>query len=174
MPVSDKENKHIVKEWIDQLDPSVVIDIGPGAGTYSMLARQPHQKWYGIEVYYPYVTHYELYSKYEDIIVADARYVDYSLLPRPNLVIVGDCIEHMNEADGKRMIKQFTELADYVLISVPMLHLDQGTVEGNIYETHIHHWSDESMKQYLDTIGVTLVETVKGEILGYYLVCKAV
>ena len=82
MPTSSTENKNIAKLWIDELNPKHILDIGVGKGTYSELARTPEQTWTGIEAYYPYVQEFDLDGKYDDVIIGDARYIDYNKLPK--------------------------------------------------------------------------------------------
>lgn len=169
MPVSATENKDIAKQWIDELKPRRVLDIGVGEGTYSLLARTEDQYWYGIEAYYPYVEKYNLKSKYDSLIIGDARYIDYGKLPPMSLVIAADFIEHMTRNQAKSLIEELLQHTQYLLICFPVLHLDQHD-DSNQFEDHVDHWSDQQMSDYLDSIGAEVYKHVVGDILSYYLV----
>lgn len=169
MPTSDAENKDVVIRWYNQLRPKRVLDIGAGNGTYSKLVTEKHgAAWTALEAWGPYVTRYKLHSKYNTVIVADARYVDYGLL-RPDLVIAGDVLEHMAKRDAKQLINTFKHHANSIIISVPLLHLDQDAYKGNWFETHHDHWGYEEMCKFL---GGGLRESIKGPTLGYFLWVK--
>jgi predicted TPR repeat methyltransferase len=169
MPKSSKENKNIAKEWHDRIKPGVVLDIGPGQGTYASLCKTPGEYWIGIEAWAPYIEQFSLNDLYESVIVADVRHLNLDTLPRtPDLVIMGDVLEHMKKQEAKDVIKDMLERYGKVIISVPLKHLDQGAWEGNWFETHIDHWHHEEMLQYLKGLGVS-AEFKTGKVLGYYL-----
>jgi hypothetical protein len=167
MPTSSPEHKDIAKQWIDELNPNRVLDIGAGEGTYAMLAKQPHQHWTAIEVFYPYVTTYNLKEKYDEIIVADARYMNYGKIPYQNLIISGDMIEHMTKAESKALIAELLQHTAHLLICFPVVHLDQAPYEGNDFEIHVDHWHFDEMTEFL---GDKIVKSLDGEVVAYFLV----
>lgn len=171
MPTSDQENKYIVSEWLRRINPGVVVDVGVGKGTYSDLAREIPQQWIGIEVFYPYVEQFDLQSKYDRIVISDIRYTSLrSVYPKPDAVIIGDVLEHMTKEEAQQVIKKLLVWAKHVIISVPLMHRDQGAVQGNPFETHVDHWTHAEMIEF---IGKRLLQQKKGRILGYYL-CKGI
>lgn len=166
MPTSDQENKDVVIRWYEQIKPRSVLDIGAGEGTYSKLIKHKHGAyWTALEAWSPYVKRYNLHSKYDDVIVADARYVDYGLI-NADMVIAGDVLEHMTKAEARRCIDRFKQYSNSIIISIPLLHLDQDAYKGNWFETHVDHWGYEEMCSYL---GGGLQESIKGPTLGYFL-----
>lgn len=171
--VSDNENKQIAKAWIDDLDPSRVLDIGCGVGTYSMLAKQEHQHWTGLEVFYPYVTQYALNDKYDRIVIGDARYIDYYKLRSVgvffDLIIAADMLEHMTKDQAKELISDLLTHCRHLLICFPVEHQEQHAGdEGNDFETHVDHWQYDEMMQFLEHKHI--VNSIKGDVLAYFLV----
>lgn len=168
MASSDTENKDTAKQWHDALKPCVVVDIGAGKGTYSDLCRGAGEHWIAIEAWGAYVAEFNLRSKYDEIVVSDIRYTDLPAVhTRPDLVIIGDVLEHLRKDEAKAVIRKLRGWAKHVLISVPMRHRDQGARGDNWFETHVDHWHHKEM---VAELGAGLVHSKKGRILGYYLV----
>lgn len=166
MPVSSEENKDIAKKWIDDLHAKRVLDVGVGQGTYADLARTPEQHWYGIEAYYPYVEQFNLEGKYDEVIIGDARYINYTKLGLFDLIICGDMLEHLTKDGSKELIQTFLTSCKHLLLCFPVLHLDQHD-DMNPFEEHIDHWGYREMKDYL---GDRVEDSIEGEILAYFKV----
>jgi cyclopropane fatty-acyl-phospholipid synthase-like methyltransferase len=173
--VSDKENKKVAKNWIIELDPKSVLDIGAGQGTYSKLAKQKGQYWHALEIFYPYVRMYKLAKKYHRITIGDARYMDYdklSVFQGWHLIIAADMLEHMTKEDAKLLIYELSKHCKHLLICFPVEHQEQHAGdEGNDYETHIDHWTADEMEMYLNSVAeLPIVKSLVGNVLAYYLV----
>jgi len=169
MPTSDPENKTWALDRILEIQPKMVVDIGPGEGTYSDLARKhtPDATWKAIEAWGPYVTKYGLWQKYDHVVVSDIRHTDlHSVTFAPDLVIIGDVLEHMEKVEARTVLRLLQAWADHVLVSFPVAHHDQAPFEGNWFEIHRDHWSFDEMKRAL---GGGIVDSVKGKVLGYFL-----
>ena len=169
MPTSDPEHKAWALDRIRELQPKMVVDVGPGVGTYSDLAREhtPGATWKCIEAWAPYIPQFGLWQKYDHVIVGDIRHVDlHSVTFAPDLVIVGDVLEHMAKAEARSVLRLLQAWADNVLVSVPLAHHDQGDVNGNWFEIHRDHWTHNEM---LDVLGTGVRAHKRGKILGYYL-----
>ena len=170
MPYSASENKDVVKRWYSELKPWSVVDLGPGAGTYSDLLRPLDNgvaSWSAVEAWGPYVNQFNLTQKYNHVVVADIRYVDLRLVdPRPDLVIMGDVLEHLPRGDAENLMGDIQSWTKNLVVSLPIVHYPQGSYEGNWFETHHHHWSHEEVLEFL---GEGVVDSVRGPMLGYYL-----
>jgi hypothetical protein len=169
VPISDDENKQWALDRIRELSPSVVVDIGPGEGTYSDLARAhtPGATWKAVEAWAPYVTEHGLWEKYDHVVISDVRHVDlHSVAYAPTLAIIGDVLEHMSRTEATSVLMRLQAWADHILVSIPVVHHDQGDVGGNWFERHIDHWTHAGM---LRALGPGVVASIEGEILGYYL-----
>ena len=168
MPHSHAEGKETIAEWYGQIKPSVVADIGPGAGTYANLLRPIHkgERWIALEAWATYLSEFDLFSKYEHCIVCDVRHVDwFSIHHRPGLVIAGDMLEHLDRAEALAVIDSMKVWADNIFISIPIIHWDQDAVNGNWYEIHRHDWTFEEMR---DVLADGLKASSKGDIIGVY------
>jgi len=169
VPTSDKDGKGWARRVIERLAPGVVVDIGAGEGTYARLARDvtPDCRWIAVEAWAPYIPEYGLWHLYDWVIVADVRHFDpYTIVRRPDLVIVGDVLEHMTQLEARGVLARLKAWAHHILVSVPLVHHDQNDVGGNWFEIHREHWSGQDMRAEL---GPGLADAREGKVLGYYL-----
>lgn len=147
MPSSSARGVPFVKSKLKGLGIKTVLDVGCGAGKLLRRYKQPGQRWVGIEIWEPYVERYRLRRQYDKIIVADAR----QLTLKPNsfdLAFAGDVLEHMTEAEAVTLFARLRQAARYCVISIPMGWYPQGTVYGNVHETHItNNWTPERVAE---------------------------
>lgn len=138
MPHSRPEGKPWIIEKIVGLDPSTILDVGVGAGTYwNLLHDKVAAYWTGIEIFEPYVEQFDLTEKYDRLIVGDFLTVP---LDSHDVVILGDVLEHVSQDQAGEMWDKARSLGT-VLLTLPLDHFVQGPVNGNTHETHLHHWS---------------------------------
>lgn len=170
MPTSDGQGKDVALGWYQQISPAMVVDIGVGEGTYAKLmgAHQDHSKtrWTGIEAWPAYVAEFGLDKLYHQVITADARHLPWTTY-RADLVIAGDVLEHMTRDDAKALLRRIRQGAANLIVSVPVLHLPQGAVNGNPYERHIDHWTATAMRNELEQYG-TVQDQWIGDVLAYF------
>lgn len=163
MPYSDAQGKDTALAWYEQIRPRTVIDVGAGSGTYARAVRG-HSPWKGrwiaVEAWEPYVDRFGLRELYNAVVVADARHLPATLY-RADLVIAGDVIEHQTRADAVALLDKIRAHAANLIVSVPVLHLDQDAVYGNPYERHVDHWTATAMRTELERCG-----TIRGELVG--------
>ena len=159
------------KEWAADLfavaQPKRILDIGAGAGMWvdALRHRAPEpQHWIAVEVWEPYIEKYALASKYDEIINTDVRFIT---LPDIDLVIAGDVLEHIPEAEAVVLVERMKWHARHVLISVPVVHYEQGALEGNPHETHLWHPTHEWAMDVLRPSA-----WVKGDIVGAYWLAR--
>lgn len=168
MPYSDAEGKDAALAWYEEIRPRTVIDVGAGSGTYAQAVRA-HSPWKGrwtaVEAWAPYVARFGLDGLYDAVVVADARRL-VGPFYRADLVIAGDVLEHMPRADAVRLLDRVRAHAAHLIVSVPVLHLDQGAVYGNPLEEHVDHWTADQMRTELSRSG-----TIRGELVGDVLAC---
>ncbi|MEL4071735.1 hypothetical protein WKW50_16445 [Ochrobactrum sp. GPK 3] len=167
MPTSHSEHKQWALEKYLQIKPALTVDIGPGNGTYSDLMR-PHFRgaWKAIEAWAPYIPQYNLWQKYDHVIVSDIRHCDlFSVHHGPDLVVIGDCLEHISRPEALFVIKRLKAWADHLIISIPVGDYPQGVIEGNWFEAHQDTWTHQEM---LDALGEGTVEHVEGQVLSAY------
>jgi len=146
MPYSSIHGKDWLRRTLEATQvppPHTVIDVGPGAGSYLDLLNGiwPEAKFIGIEVYSTYVSQFNLKDRYDDIIIADIRHLDFGTVPAGALWVFGDVLEHMDRGDAEIVLNKALGVADAwargVVISVPLGEYPQGAVDGNEYEAHV-------------------------------------
>ncbi|MPZ27540.1 MAG: methyltransferase domain-containing protein [Micromonosporaceae bacterium] len=166
MPHSDAQGKDVALGWYQQIQPTTVVDVGAGCGTYAKLMRQPGDtaRWTAVEAWQPYLPEFELRGLYDQVVVADARHLNWSDY-QADLVIAGDVLEHMGRDDAKALLRRIKHAAANLIVSIPVLHLPQGAANGNPYERHVDHWSAGAMAAEL---GGGVKETWVGSVLGYF------
>ena len=66
-------------------------------------------------------------------------------LPRADLYIFGDVLEHMPAPDAVRTWDRARAAASWLVINLPVRRYEQGALHGNPHETHVHHWDVPSV-----------------------------
>lgn len=167
--VSDNENKELAANWIKEAKPYSVLDIGAGMGIYSIMAKQKGQHWTAIEVFAPYINMFNLRSRYDEIIVTDARYANYEKIGNFDLIIVADMLEHMTKDESSELVMTLLQYCHNLLICFPIIHHEQHAgLEGNDFETHIDHWTEDEMRELLKNRQIE--HEMIGEVLAYFFV----
>lgn len=161
MPVSHHDGRGWAALRLARARPSRVIDVGPGEGIYSMLMRPLTRSavWECVEVWEPYVDRFGLVAKYDQVHVTDVR--DFTFPEAAFTVLLGDVVEHLPEQDARDLLARLKERADHIMVSVPVIRIEQGPVHGNPYEEHLHHWAFEEMDALMDHC-----PSYRGEVLG--------
>lgn len=157
MPFSDPRAAEVLLDIISKRGKqNYVADIGVGAGYYgkALKTRGLAERIVGYEIWPDWIAKYlSDYQKYYcKIIIGDIRklhrefeYIDY------DLVICGDILEHMDKEEAIIIMKSF-KACRWVLASIPIQRVEQGTWGGNPYEEHKYHWSIEEVEKNLGLI----------------------
>lgn len=161
MPVSHHEGRGWVALRLARARPVRVIDVGPGEGIYSMLMRPQTRTavWECVEVWEPYVERFRLREKYDVVHVGDVR--EFAWPEGAFTALLGDVVEHLPEQDARQLLGELKQRADHVMVSVPVIQIEQGAVHGNPHEAHLHHWSFEEMDALMDHC-----PSYRGDVLG--------
>lgn len=167
MPHSSREGKEWSAERISELAPRRILDVGPGVGTYVDLLRPllPGSHWTGLEIYRPYVEHYALDERYDDVLIGDIRAFDWSARPEWDLVIFGDVLEHLELPDARRAWRGALARSAAVLASLPIVDYPQGESNGNVNECHRVSYDHRLVTQAFPGI----VDHAAGKQIGVYL-----
>jgi SAM-dependent methyltransferase len=173
MPSSNKEGKSVIREWVTEFGPDVktVLDLGVGNGTYHRLytRKSPALKeayWIGVEAWEPYIREFDLLTRYNKIINADIRTVDFNTLSPIDLVFAGDVLEHITKEEAIKVVDDLLKVAKRIIVSIPIVHFPQGEEEGNPYEAHVKDdWSHTEMLETFPQIK----QSWTGNIIGVYL-----
>lgn len=144
MGFSDPTNKPYAKEQIVKLDPKKILDVGAGQGVYLDIIRQNLPEdviVHAVEVWQPYIDQFNLNARYDKVFNQDVRTItdfDY------DLVILGDILEHMTEAEALEVWNKVSNQAKHAIISMPIIHYHQEAINGNPYEVHVEEdWTTE-------------------------------
>ncbi|CAM5264527.1 class I SAM-dependent methyltransferase [Streptomyces badius] len=172
MPTSDTEGKDWSLERFRHHLPNTVTDVGPGEGTYARLFRPVHEGvwWTAVEIHKPYVAKFKLRSTktrrmYDEIHVEDIRESEDHLLYR-DLLVFGDVLEHLPREDAVALLERAVAAGAWnILVSVPIVESEQGEVDGNPNEAHLHQWDADDMDTVMGRLSGT-VETFRGSTLG--------
>lgn len=178
MPFSDTQGKDVILSWVKQIRegyrlPINTLDIGPGCGTYSDLIRDEVtvDQLNAIEAWEPYIEKFNLKNKYNHLVVEDVRTVSIGELSFYEIVILGDVLEHMTKDEAKSLLLRVcsrTTLNDNIIVSFPVLHLDQGPYEGNPYETHVDHWTYDEMVDFCSKHDLGIKDSGHGDVLAWF------
>ena len=161
MPGSTEVGKREAVELLDYLGvlctTRTVLDVGAGVGTwYDRLAPHlPGATFDAIEAWEPWVERCNLRARYDRVFVEDARTIDTRMLPRYDLVVYGDVIEHLTREDAMCTVHRLKGTVG--LFSIPMaggihehqsekMH-DYGTGEDFDcpFEKHLSSWTAQSV-----------------------------
>ena len=140
-----------VAELIGMLKPATICDIGPGAGKYGKIARRVAQEKgfvteiTAVEVDASYVAEFDLPSLYDHVIVDDAVRLIKTPQIKFDMVIIGDCIEHMRKSDGVDLLSFLMYRTAHIVVVYPDNFLQDGSDEHPA-EAHISAWTQEDFK----------------------------
>lgn len=142
MPYSSGLGKETIREWLKLIKYGTVLDVGAGSGTYSDLFRvvRPLASWTALEVHEPYVTQFQLKTRYDDVIVQDVRSVGFPPATY-DVVLLGDVLEHLYRPDALDLLSSARRwAAKAVVVSIPLGPCPQGASHGNEHEEHRSTW----------------------------------
>jgi len=171
LPGSAVEGKDLVKEFCIKHNLHTFLDIGAGEGTYYFALQGDGiiEKIDGVESWAPYINEYGLREKYNQLFIADVNYFDWEKAGTYDMVLLGDVIEHMYEAQGREVIDQAAKHAKYVVVSLPIYGYYQGWGhDGNWFEAHLEQYSNESILAIISA-KYEVLESMKGGTVGVYI-----
>lgn len=178
MSYSLKSGKEQTLAWFiaNQEQINTVVDIGPGSGTYIKLIKEDAKccvtaRWIGVEIWAPYIEQFQLQSRYDEIINADVRTIDWKVI-QPDVVIAGDVLEHMTKQDAVALVDQILAVAKTLIVSIPIRHMpqDEHTYE-NPHEAHVKDdWNhDEVLSTWGHYIKDSYRKSVKSKLGVYWM-----
>lgn len=169
MPFSQSSQISTILQYIEQLNPKSLLDVGTGMGQYGFLARTNLENVYlfevegehgqqrskgewqvqidGIEACEVYLTPVHDYV-YNQVFVGDAM----DILPifatgSYEVVIAIDILEHFTEIQGTKFLAELRRIARRaVLLSTPKQFIPQ-EVPANPYENHRSLWTAEMLAE---------------------------
>ena len=138
MPYSSPLFDETILNQLIKLNPSSILDIGPGAGKYGKLLRNalPKCKIDAVEPTKKYINQFGLNSIYNTIYEMNIEeYLDKHPKHRYEVVIMGDILEHLYRSKVIDYIDFLLYKSNWILCVWPT-NLPQDDYEGNGYECH--------------------------------------
>lgn len=158
MPSSRPHTLNIIGTYIINKQPQKALDIGIGFGKYGFMLREFTDAWNGnyhhwktiiegIEIHEKYILahHHNIYNK---IHIGDAVSTLSNLPNDYDMIICGDMLEHLTENEGHMLLSLISHHSKFAMITTPKKMGKQGSVYGNIHETHKHEWDIKSLSKY--------------------------
>lgn len=145
MPYSDSSFDKTVEKFLKLHKFDNYFDIGSGAGKYGSMIRKinPEANIIGIEADKSYINHFKLKNIYNKIY---HEYIEHFVEKNPDfqtdLVIIGDCIEHLNKSVGIDLINYLIYRTKYILIVYPTQCI-QYSWQGHKTEAHRSVWGNK-------------------------------
>ena len=147
MPSSDPTTIPKILDIVAQIDPTSILDIGPGNGRYGFLFRECLDWNYGrmertswevaidsVEVDSTYITDVHRYV-YDHIIVNDWLEISDSFYNHYSLAFLGDVLEHFGPGDWQAALMKAQKCSDYTLIAAPNY---KASVMQDVWHGHVH------------------------------------
>lgn len=171
MPYSSDEGKTFSRSMLLRLAPRTVLDVGPGSGTYGHMVRSAIKNVEtldAVEVFAPYIKQFNLKDVYDDVVCADI--VDFVITMDGDdwwydLIILGDVLEHLDQPDAFWLVEELQKHCRTILLSLPIVVWEQGAVDGNEHEAHLHHWTDDEINEHFSPYRAFV-----GNEIGVYLI----
>lgn len=131
------------------MNPTKVIDIGPGWGKYGLACREylpDLDTLHAVEVRQGRLPTQD--AIYDWIYVGDARDTAYTKFwGRWEVALVIDVIEHMTLDEGHDLLGRILGAGCSVLVSTPKVFAEQHD-DDNPYEEHVSLWDWRQLKRY--------------------------
>lgn len=151
--------KHIIKT---QPQSSKILDVGAGSGKYGAMLRMWFNNIDALEIFEPYIEQFNLKEIYNNVYNDNIIHFD---IAEYDYIIMGDILEHLSIKDAKELIKKITHSGKKCLVAIPYT-MEQGEVNGNIYETHLQ--PDLTHEVFLFRYPI-MKELYRNHEYGYYI-----
>lgn len=150
MPYSGPTFDKLVEEFIQTKQLKNYLDVGCGAGKYGKLIKSliPSATVQGVEVSSNYISQFKLDTIYDQIFNLNIKdFLRNNLNFTTDLVIIGDCLEHLWKSDGLDMINFLVYRSKYILVIFPteLLQFDDDQEPS---EHHISAWSEKDFENF--------------------------
>ena len=178
MPSSRPDHIPLVISLVRQLRPRSILELGVGFGKWGHLfreytdivmaetdpARYQRENWQvridGIEGHPPYLTPAHQYL-YNQLLLGDMRELIHQVGVY-DLIFLGDAIEHVEKADGLRLLRATLEHVRLaVIVTTPARPTGQQAACGNPLEIHRSFWTPTDFH----TLGRCLTKIAAGDTL---------
>lgn len=160
MPSSFVDSYAPIVKLLIELNPRMIIDIGPGWGKYGLACREylPDLEYLaGLDVPQGRLTTQD--AIYDFMYVGDARETISSFYKGYNVALLIDVIEHMTLDDGHELLRTIRKAGCRPLVSTPKVFTEQHD-KNNPFETHVSHWDWEMFVPHGIDADVSTIDSI--------------
>ena len=142
LPVFDE----VLETLVTWMAPTTALDIGTGSGKFAHMLRRaaPACSLSGIEVDASCIDRFALRETYPTLYQTDAARWWRDTLTCHDLVIMGDCIEHMPKSEGLDLLNALVYRCAWLVVVAPEF-IVQGAVDDKPSERHVSVWSERDL-----------------------------
>ncbi len=154
----------------------MVLDIGPGHGTYSKLMRKRNQIWHCLEIHEPYVERFRLRRFYDEIFIGDM--LSFPIYQTYNVIILGDVLEHVTNDEGVKVLKRLLKHTDLLVVSLPIdkeTNAPLGDLDrywNNPYELHKGLWTNKLFISTIISLNAEIIFIEKFREIAIYIIAR--
>jgi hypothetical protein len=171
MPYSFSTFDEEIYEFINEIQPESVLDVGPGIGKIGSMASKNSRIYNytmatidAYEIYEKYIKQYELKWIYNIIYNENIMNIINKNNISYDMIFFGDSLEHLTKEDGLKLLEFLIPRCKYIVIKTPD-NMPQGPVDDNIYEAHLSNWNKDDFKNlYLHKIEQHINKQILGKI----------
>lgn len=125
--------EEVKKHLISVLNKDIkILDVGAGSGSYGLLLKNDFANIDALEIFSDYIHQFELHEIYKN--VYESNILDFNI-SKYDYLIFGDIIEHLDINQAQILLEYITNSDKKCIVAIPYL-MEQGEVNGNIYEEH--------------------------------------
>jgi len=164
MPTSPYAHLYTIVEFLNNVRPASILDVGVGNGKMGFVARDlldvmhgEHGKFIkedwkikieGIEIFPEYIQDHQR-AIYDHIYIGNA-YDVIDTLETYDMIILGDVLEHFEKNQAHQFLDKCIAHSNmHVIVCIPLGEKwTQGAIYGNPYEKHLSFWSFEEFKPF--------------------------
>ena len=150
MPYSNSTFDQAIKDFIINHRMTKYLDIGAGAGKYGSMIKKaiPLAFVEAVEIDKKYIIEFQLHKIYNTIHNCDINnFIDDNPDYVTDVVIIGDCIEHLRKSIGLDLINYFVYRCKYIIIIFPSKYIQYSWC-GHSHEAHISVWSEKDFVNF--------------------------
>lgn len=150
----------IIKMLID-LQPTKVIDVGPGYGKYGLACREYLPNLQRLDCVEVPQGRYPIQDQiYDTVYTGDVRLItNPEFWETYDVVLLIDVIEHMTHDDGHRLLAHMQRGCARVLVSTPKIFEEQSD-DHNPHETHLSLWSWDDFAEHGVKFDISTIDSV--------------
>ena len=167
MPYSDPSFDAEIAKFVKNHPMSKYLDIGVGSGKYSEIINKnvKNPTIVGVEAETDYISQFKLKEKYSVLYNQKIEdFIDENPDFHTDIVIIGDCIEHLKKSDGVDILHFLVYRSSYIILVFPTQYV-QYSWKGHSTEAHRSVWDASDFKQFEFKIkrkGVMNMAIIKG------------